>query len=107
MPPPLLLRYFASSLLGSVFGLRTSDFLRVSDLGFRISGTRADGITNANRAGANNLGQDTLAAIQHEGAQALADGIHLGAGVARGVKEQHGIADLHFAAQERNEVDAR
>jgi len=66
-----------------------------------------DGISNANRAGADHLGEHTLAAVHHQSAQALADGIHLGAWVARGMKEQHGTADFDFAAQKRDEVDAR
>jgi hypothetical protein len=37
MRRPFWLRAFASSLFNSAFGLRASDFLRVSGLGFRTS----------------------------------------------------------------------
>ena len=51
-----------------------------SGLSIEISGEGAD------LAGADNLGEHTLTAVHHQGAQALADGIHLGAGVAWGME---------------------
>src|ERR1035441_2413043 len=68
---------------------------------------RADCVADADGAGADYFGEDTLAAVQHQGAQALTNGIHLRAGVARGVEAQNGTADFDLTTHEGDQVDAR
>ena len=91
------------------------DFRFVSDFGFRVSelglsrvggGEWANRVTNPNGTGADNLCKHTLAAVHHQSAQALADGIHLGAGIAWRVELQDGSADFNLLAEQRYEVDA-
>jgi hypothetical protein len=68
--------------------------------------THHDAIANADRAGADDFGEDALPLVHHPRAQALANGIHLGAWVAGRIETQDGFADFNFAAQQGNEADA-
>jgi len=73
-------------------------------LAFKLA--RGDGVAHADGAGADHLGQHTLAMAEHALAQALADGIHLGARLARGADEQDRAADLELVSDKANQVDA-
>jgi hypothetical protein len=67
--------------------------------------TQPDAVANTDPAGADDFGEDALALVHHSRAQALANGIHLGAGVAGRKQTQDGLADFNLAAQQGNEVD--
>jgi len=57
-------------------------------------------------AGLEDLGEEALLAVLHEGAEAGGDAFHLFAGGAGLDEEEDGGADLDFFAEEREEVDA-
>jgi hypothetical protein len=61
-------------------------------------------IPDANFAGTDDLGQNTLAVVEHKFPKTLADRIHFFARITRRVEQQDGVADFDLAADESNEV---
>lgn len=76
-------------------------------MGQRARLERADEVADADFAGTADLGEDALLVVHHAFAESLAEGVHLGAGVAGRGEEEDGLADLDFAAEQRDEVEAR
>ena len=53
------------------------------------------------------FGKDTLSIVHHLLAQSLANRIHFLTGVARCVKQKHGVADLYLSTDQGNQIDTR
>ena len=84
-----------------------NSFRSISNLkGGLICSPDCDEIVAANDAGLKDFGHDALAIIFHQGAQTIADGVHLMARRPAFVEEQNSLADFNLLADEFNELDA-
>ncbi len=70
----------------------------------RVAGV--DGVIDGYEAGLDDFGEDALAAIFHQVAQALADGVHFVAGRAGFVEMKDCGADHHSLADQFDEIEA-
>jgi hypothetical protein len=64
-----------------------------------------DRISSGDSSGAQDLGQNPLPILFHAGAKALANRVHLGAGLARFPNQEKGFADLDLLSQEKDQVN--